>query len=172
VFTLCSHLLISRRLFHRDASVLEVQDIFLQAAWQREHVRRHEVYTIWAIRQKRYNVTIILCLCILEHILWFILDSVMQGVMTLDLTKILSDKCYSLKSSFADKPKIMKVFKKRKIFNRKIRVAINIDNSLSFVLFNRSLVLYDHNRRSIWTKNSKRPSRCKNQSLYLFYKVT
>lgn len=33
----------------------------------------------------------------------------MQGVMTIDLTKILSDKVYTLKSSLSDKPKIKRV---------------------------------------------------------------
>ena len=33
----------------------------------------------------------------------------MQGVMIINLTKILSDKCYVLKNTLIDKPKIKKV---------------------------------------------------------------
>jgi len=38
-----------------------------------------------------------------------LLDNIMQNVMTIDLTKILSDKVYTLKTALADKPKVRRV---------------------------------------------------------------
>lgn len=60
-------------------------------------------------------------------------DNIMQGVMTLDLTKILSDKCYSLKTALSDKFKIKKVYYTS--FQLLIRVGF------------RYLVHWDHSKR-------------------------
>ncbi|KAL4512584.1 hypothetical protein ABPG72_020421 [Tetrahymena utriculariae] len=66
-------------------------------------------------------------------------DEQMQNVMVLDLTKILSDKCYTFKTAVADKSKMKRVFgslrpQLKLEVNKRLEETISLFESISFLL--------------------------------------
>ncbi|EAS05620.3 hypothetical protein TTHERM_00713130 (macronuclear) [Tetrahymena thermophila SB210] len=66
-------------------------------------------------------------------------DEQMQNVMVLDLTKILSDKCYTFKTCVADKNKMKRIFgslrpQLKLEVNKRLEETISLFESISFLL--------------------------------------
>ncbi|KAL4483000.1 hypothetical protein ABPG74_019026 [Tetrahymena malaccensis] len=66
-------------------------------------------------------------------------DEQMQNVMVLDLTKILSDKCYTFKTTVADKNKMKRIFgslrpQLKLEVNKRLEETISLFESISFLL--------------------------------------